>query len=43
MTVECKFCNYSGSSRWTLASHYRMDHEDKLGDCEFGEKTIKGN
>ena len=42
MVIKCLECNHKCGAPFNLAFHYSICHEDKIGKCVCGGKTISG-
>ena len=42
MVIKCSECNHKCGATFNLAFHYSICHEDKIGNCACGDKTLSG-
>ena len=42
MVIKCLECNHKCGAPFNLAFHYSICHEDKIGKCVCGDKTLSG-
>ena len=42
MVIKCLECNHKCGAPFNLAFHYSICHEDKIGNCVCGDKTLSG-
>ena len=42
MFIKCLECNHKCGAPFNLAFHYSTCHEDKVGKCVCGDKTLSG-
>ena len=42
MVIKCLECNHKCGAPFNLAFHYSICHEDKIGNCACGDKTLSG-
>ena len=42
MVIKCLDCNHKCGAPFNLAFHYSICHEDKIGKCACGDKTLSG-
>ena len=42
MVIKCLECNHKCGAPFNLVFHYSICHEDKIGKCVCGDKTLRG-
>ena len=42
MVIKCLECNHKCGAPFNLAFHYSICHEDEIGKCVCGDKTLSG-
>ena len=42
MVIECLESNCKRGTPFTLVFHFKIEHKDKISECECGDESLEG-